>query len=56
MEEAIVAKNTIGYTRKLAGKESFDEECEKVNDEKYAYRANINQRRTRKANNKYRQA
>jgi hypothetical protein len=28
-----VATNTIGYTRKQAGKEWFDEECEKVNEE-----------------------
>jgi hypothetical protein len=45
MEEAVqkVATNTIGYTRKQAGKEWFDEECEKVNEEKGACRANANQ-------------
>jgi hypothetical protein len=31
-----VAKNTIGYTRKQASKEWFDEECAKVNEEKNA--------------------
>jgi hypothetical protein len=36
MEEAVqkVATNTIDYTRKQAEKEWFDEECEKVNEEK----------------------
>jgi hypothetical protein len=29
-----VAKNTIGYTRKQANKEWFDEECAKMNEEK----------------------
>jgi hypothetical protein len=33
-----VATNTIGYTRKQANKEWFDEECAKVNDEKNALR------------------
>jgi hypothetical protein len=34
MEKAVrkVATNTIGYTRKLAEKESFDEKCEKGNE------------------------
>jgi hypothetical protein len=38
MEEAVrkIATNTIGYTRKQAGKEWFDEECEKANEEKHA--------------------
>jgi hypothetical protein len=31
-----VATNTIGYTRKQAYKEWFDEECAEVNDEKNA--------------------
>jgi hypothetical protein len=41
MEEAArkVAINTIGYTRKQAGKEWFDEECEKMNEEKNVCRA-----------------
>jgi hypothetical protein len=30
------AINTIGYARKQAGKEWFDEECEQVNEEKNA--------------------
>jgi ribosomal protein L20A (L18A) len=36
MEEAVrkEATITIGYTRKQAEKEWFDEECEKVNEEK----------------------
>jgi hypothetical protein len=58
MEEAVrkVATNTIGYTRKQAGTELFDEECEKVNEEKNACRANANHRVTRAAQDKYRQA
>jgi hypothetical protein len=35
-----VATNTIGYTRKQAGKEKFDEESKKVDEEKNACRAN----------------
>jgi hypothetical protein len=55
MEEVVlkVVTNTIGYTRKQAGKEWFDEEFEEV---KKTLRANNIQRRTRTANNKYRQA
>jgi hypothetical protein len=36
LEETIqgVATNTIGYTRKQANKEWFDEECAEVNEEK----------------------
>jgi hypothetical protein len=48
-----VATNTNGYTQKQAGKEWFNDECEK---EEYAFRANAIQRRTRTAKNKYRQA
>jgi hypothetical protein len=40
LEETIqrVATNTIGYTRKQANKEWFDEECAKENEEKNASR------------------
>jgi hypothetical protein len=40
LEETIqrVAKNTIGYRRKQANKEWFDEECAEVNEEKNAAR------------------
>jgi hypothetical protein len=40
LEETIqrVATTTIGYTRKQANKEWFDEECAKVNEEKNAAR------------------
>jgi hypothetical protein len=40
LEETIqrVATNTIGYTRKQANKEWFDEKCAKVNEEKNATR------------------
>jgi hypothetical protein len=34
----IVATYTIGYTRKQANKEWFDEECAKVNEKKNAAR------------------
>jgi hypothetical protein len=39
LEEKIqrVAINTVGYTRKQATKEWFDEECAKINEEKNAY-------------------
>jgi hypothetical protein len=58
MKEAFqkVATNIIGYTRKEAGKEWLDEECEKVNEEKNACRANAIHRRTRAAKVIYRQA
>jgi hypothetical protein len=39
-----------------AGKEWFDEECEKVNEEKNACRANAIHRRTKAAKEIYRQA
>jgi hypothetical protein len=40
LEETIqrVATNTIGYTRKQAYNEWFDEECAEVNEEKNAAR------------------
>jgi hypothetical protein len=40
LEETIqrVATNIIGYTRKQANKEWFDEECAEVNEEKNAAR------------------
>jgi hypothetical protein len=40
LEEKIqrVATNTIGYTRKQANKERFDEECVKANEKKNAAR------------------
>jgi hypothetical protein len=33
-----IVPSTIGYTRKQANKEWFDEECAKVNEEKHAAR------------------
>jgi hypothetical protein len=58
MEEAVrkIATNTIGYTRKQAGKDWFDEECEMVNEEKNTCRVNAIHRRTRAAKEIYRQA
>jgi hypothetical protein len=58
LERAVrrVATNTIGYTRKQAGKVWFHEECENVNEEKNAYRANAIHRVTRPAQDKYKQA
>jgi hypothetical protein len=41
-----VATNTIGYTRKQANKEWFDEECAKVNEEKNATRERSNTKRS----------
>jgi hypothetical protein len=43
LEETIqrVATNTIGYTRKQASKEWFDEECAKVNEKKNAAREQV---------------
>jgi hypothetical protein len=45
-----VATNTIGYTRKHANKEWFDEECAKVNEEKNAARERVIQNNTIKKN------
>jgi hypothetical protein len=51
LEETIqrVATNTIGYTRKRANKEWFNEECAKVNEEKNAARKRAMQNNTRGA-------
>jgi hypothetical protein len=47
----------VGETvRKQAGKEWFDEECKMVNGEKNTCRANSIQKRTRAAQDKYKQA
>jgi hypothetical protein len=58
MEETIqrAATNTIGYTRKQANKEWFDEECAKVNEEKNAARERAIQIKTRGAKNTYKLA
>jgi hypothetical protein len=58
MEEAVREEmtNTISYTRKQAGKEWFDEECENVNEEKNACRANAIHRLTRAEKDEYKQA
>jgi hypothetical protein len=58
LEETIqrVAKNTIGYTRKQANKEWFDEECAKVTEEKNAARERAIQNNTRRAKNAYKLA
>jgi hypothetical protein len=55
LEETIqkAATNTIGYTRKQANKERFDEECAKVTEEKNAARERTIQIKTRGANNAY---
>jgi hypothetical protein len=44
-----VATNTIGYTRKQANKELFDEECAKRNEEKNGARERAIQTKTRGA-------
>jgi hypothetical protein len=51
LEETIqrVATSTIGYTRKQANKERFDEECVKVNEEKNSARERAIQIKTRGA-------
>jgi hypothetical protein len=51
-----VATNTIGYTRKQANKEWFDEECAKENEEKNATRERAIQINTRGAKNAYKLA
>jgi hypothetical protein len=53
LEETIqrVATNTIGYTRKQANKEWFDEECAEVNEGKNAARERAIQNNTRGAKN-----
>jgi hypothetical protein len=58
LEETIerVATSTIGYTRKQANKEWLDEECAKVNEEKYAAREKAIQNKTRGAKNAYKLA
>jgi hypothetical protein len=58
LEETIqrVATNTIGYTRKQAYKEWFDEECAKVNEDKNAARERALQKNTRGAKNAYKLA
>jgi hypothetical protein len=55
LEETIqrVATNTIGYTRKQANKEWFDEECAKVNEEKNAPWERAIQIKIRGAKNAY---
>jgi hypothetical protein len=52
----IVATNTIGYTRKQANKEWFDEDCAKVNEEKNATRERAIQIKTRGVKNAYKLA
>jgi hypothetical protein len=58
LEETIqrVATNTIGYTRKQANKEWFDEECAQVNEEKNAARKRAIQMKTRGVKNVYKLA
>jgi hypothetical protein len=58
LEETIqrVATNTIGYTRKQANKEWFDEECAKENEEKNAARERAIQNNTRGAKKAYKLA
>jgi hypothetical protein len=48
--------NTIGYTRKQANKEWFDEECAKVYEKKNAAREQAIQIKTRGAKNAYKLA
>jgi hypothetical protein len=51
-----VATTTIGYTRKQANKEWFDEECAEVNEEKNAAREPAIQNNTRGTKNAYKRA
>jgi hypothetical protein len=55
LEETIerVATSTIGYTRKQANKEWFDEKFAKMNEKKSAARARAIQNNTRGAKNAY---
>jgi hypothetical protein len=48
--------NTIGYTRKEANKEWFDDECAEVKEEKNAARERAIQNNTRGAKNAYKLA
>jgi hypothetical protein len=58
LEETIqrAATNTIGYTRKQANKEWFDEECAKVNEAKNVARERAIQIKTRGVKNAYKLA
>jgi hypothetical protein len=58
LEETIQKEvtNTIGYTRKQANKEWFDEECAEVNEEKNDARERAIQNNTRGAKNAYKPA
>jgi hypothetical protein len=58
LEETIqrVATNTVGYTRKQANKEWFDQECAKKNEEKIAAREWATHNNTRGAKNAYKLA
>jgi hypothetical protein len=58
LEETIqrVAINTIGYTRKQANKEWFDEKCAMVNEEKNVARERAIQIKTRGVKNAYKLA
>jgi hypothetical protein len=58
LEETIqrVATNPIGYTRKQANKEGFDEKCAKVNEEKNAARERAIKIKTKRAKNAYKLA
>jgi hypothetical protein len=51
-----VATNTIGYTKKQANKEWFDEQCAKVNEKMNAARERAIQIKTRGAKNAYKLA
>jgi hypothetical protein len=51
-----VATNNIGYTRKQAYKEWFDDECAEVNEEKNAARERAIQKNTRGAKKAYKLA